>query len=197
MHTYVNTYILGIIQSVYTKEGRLVLGKMLQRNTTLKTFYIADYRLSEIIPDVAEELKHNSILETVEFEGIFIDDIGFKLLAEIISYNKHVKTLVLKVFDRYLCTTDDLIEALKHNSTLQHFSLHGVILTVPQLELLANALTINTTLEKLEYESESVSKAKRTALTERLWASGVLHQLLTIALENNGMVWRTRNHQSS
>ena len=64
----------------------------------------------------------------------------------------------------------------------------GVTLTVPQLELLANALTINTTLERLQYESKSVSKAERTALTERLWASGVLHQLLTIALERT-MEW--------
>ena len=174
---------LSLRYTSLTKESRLALGKMLQRNTTLKTFNITDDPMTEIITDIAKELKHNSVFETVELEG-FISDIGLKLLAEIISYNQHLKTLVLRV-GRYLCTTDGtdyLIEALKHNSTLQNVSLHGVTLTVPQLELLANALTINTTLEKLQY-SESVSKVERTALTERLWASGVLHQLLTIALE--------------
>ena len=180
------------LRSSLTKESRLALGKMLQRNTTLKTLRIADYHMTEVITDIAEELKHNSVLETVEFEG-YISSIGLKLLAEIMSYTKQLKTLSVNVFGNYMlpvCSADStvhLIEALKHNSTLQNFSLHGVTLTVPQLELLANALTINTTIETLEY-SESVSNAKLTALTERLWASGVLHQLLTIALERT-MEW--------
>ena len=160
------------------RESRLALGKMLQRNTTLKAFSIADHQMTEIITDIAEELKHNSVLETVEFEG-FISSIGLKLLAEIISHNKHLKTLCIH---RHPFSADGavyLIEALKRNSTLQNFSLYGVILTIPQLELLANALTINTTLEKLRYSS----KAELTALTKRLWNSRVLHRLLTIALE--------------
>ena len=176
-----------MVLAIPTKESTLALGKMLQRNTTLKTLSIVDYRLSQIITDIAEELKHNCVLETVEFEGS-ICSIGLKLLAEIIRYNKHLKTF--SITSRYQGSVDGpdyLIEALKHNSTLHNFSLHRVTLTVPQLELLANALTINTTLEKLEY-SESLSKAERTALTERLWASGVLHQLLTIALERK-MEW--------
>ena len=170
-----------------TKECRLALCMMLQRNTTLKSLSIADFRLTQIITDIAEELKHNCVLETVEFEG-YIGSIGLKLLAEIISYNKHLKALIIK--DNYQHSADGavyLIEALKHNNTLQIFTLRGVFLTVPQLELLANALTINTTLEKLQY-SHSVSKAAFTAHTERLWTSGVLHQLLTIALERT-MEW--------
>ena len=181
--------VLSLRYTSLTKEGRLALGKMLQRNTTLKTFNIAHYDLmTEVITDIAEELKHNSVLETAQFKGS-IGSIGLKLLAEIISYNKHLKTLT--VCDENQRSTDDtvhLIEALKHNTTLQDFSLDGVILTVPQLELLANALTINTTLERLQYRSKSVSKAELTALTKRLWASGVLHQLLTIALERT-MEW--------
>ena len=179
---------LNLPYTSLTKECRLTLGKMLQRNTTLKTLSIADNHITEVITDIAEELKHDSVLETIQFRGS-ISSNTLTLLAEILSYNRHLKTL--SVIGRYqyssdVCSavgTDYLIEALKLNSTLQDFSLNGVMLTVPQLELLANALTINTTLEKLEYKSKSVSKAQRTALTERLWASGVLHQLLTIALE--------------
>ena len=167
--------VLKLLLTALTKESRLALGKMLQRNTTLKTFCFTDYQIP--ITDIAEGVKYNSILETVQFEG-FISSIK---LAEMIRYNKQLKTL--SVSGSLEGSTVYLIEALKRNSTLQHFGLHGVILTVPQLELLANALTINTTLEKLEYESESVSKVELPALTERLWVSGVLHQLLTIALE--------------
>ena len=172
------------LQSSLTKESRLALGKMLQRNATLKTLSIADHQMTELITDIAEELKHNSVLETLQLEGS-ISGIGLKLLAEIISYNKHLKAL--RVFDINLCSSDgtvNLIDALKHNNTLQDFRLFGVILTVPQLELLANALTINTALKKLEHSS----KAELPALAEKLWASGVLHQLLTIALERT-MEW--------
>ena len=181
-----NSKLLRVLSLHYpslTEEGRLVLCKMLQRNTTLRTFSIADYLMTELIIDIAEGLKHNSVLETVRFQGI-IGSIGLKLLAEIVSYNKQLKTV--HIFDDNLCSTDGagcLIEALKHNSTLQHFSLRGIYLTVPQLELLASVLTVNTTLEKLKYESHTVSKADLTALSERLLASGVLHQLLTISLE--------------
>ena len=172
---------LNLHYTSLTKESRLTLGKMLQRNTTLKTLSITTYQTTEVITEIAEELKHNSILETVQFQG-FIGSIGLKLLAEIISYNKHLRTLtVINTYRHPSDGTVHLIEALKHNNTLKKITLHGD-LTVPQLELLANVLTINTTLETLEY-SESVSKVERTALTERLWASGVLHQLLTIALE--------------
>ena len=144
MGTSKSLRVLSLQYTSSTKEGRLALGKMLQRNTTLKTFNIAHNLMIEVITDIAEELKHNSVLETAQFEG-FIGSIGLKLLAEIISYNKHLKTL--RVCDKNQRSTDDtvhLIEALKHNNTLQDFSLDGVTLTVPQLELLANALTINT-----------------------------------------------------
>ena len=158
------------------------LGTMLQRNTTLRTFSIADHLITEIITDIAEDLKHNSTLETIRFEGFF-GSMGLKLLAEIISYNKQLKTVHVVDKSRSSDGAGYLIEALKHNSTLQCFSLRGICLTVPQLEQLATVLTINTTLEELEYESESLSKAERTALTQSLLASGVLHQLLIIALE--------------
>ena len=118
--------------------------------------------MTEIITDIVEELKHNSVLQTVKVKG-FINSIGFELLAKIISYNKQIKTL--RVFDIGACSADGtvhLIEALKHNTTLQNFSLRGVTLTVHQLELLANVLTFNTTLEKLEY-SISLSKAELIA----------------------------------
>ena len=170
-----------------TKEARLKLRKMLQRNTTLssRAFSIADYQITEMITDIAEDLKHNSTLESVEFKG-HISSIGFKLLAEVISCNKHLQTLSIHNRSSHQHSADNivcLIEALKHSNTLQNFRLYGVHLAVPQLELLANVLTINTTLQKLKYVPKSASKAKLTALSERLWASGVLHQLLTIALE--------------
>ena len=184
--------VLSIRYTPLTEEGRLALGKMLHRNTTLRTFNIADFLINEVITDIAEGLKHNSTLETVKFEGN-ITSIGLKLLAEIIRHNKHLKTFSIKTFSilsKYSTYhgTIHLIEALKRNSTLQNLCVHGINLSVPQLELLANVLTINTTLEKLEYllyvsRSESVLKAELTALAKRLLASGVLHQLFTIALE--------------
>ena len=165
-----------------TKESRLKLCKLFQRNTTLRTFSIADYQMTEVITDIAEELKHNSTLESVEFKG-HISSIGLKLLAEVISCNKHLKTLSIgSTFQHLADSIVYLIEALKHNSTLKNFFLYGAYLAVPQLELLANVLTINTTLEKMKY-SNSLSKTELTALAKRLLASGVLHQLLTIALE--------------
>ena len=75
-----------------------------------------------------------------------------------------------------------IFEALKHNSTLQILLLYGT-LTVQELELLANTLTINTTLEEVHYEPGFSSTTELSALAKRLWASGVLCQLLTIAFE--------------
>ena len=178
--------VLSLRYPPLTKEDRLAFCKMLHRNTTLRTVSIANYHMNEIITDIAEELKHNSTLETIKFEG-GITSSGLNLLAEIIRHNKHLKTFSIKTFSILSRHSTDhcticLMEALKQNSTLQNLFVHGINLAVPQLELLANVLTINTTLEKLKY-SLSVSKAEFTALSERLWASGVLHQLFIIALE--------------
>ena len=175
--------VLSLRYPPHTKEGRLELCKMLHRNTTLKTFSITDDQMTKVITDIAEELKHNTILETVEFIG-HISSIGLQLLAEVISHNKHLKTLSILNRSTIQHSADSivLIKALKHNNTLQTFRLFAARLTVPQLQLLANVLTINTTLEKLEY-TQFLSKAECTVLAKRLGASGVLHQLLTIALE--------------
>ena len=114
----------------------------------------------------------------------------FLHLAEVVGSNTSLKflkfqdsSLIKESTDTY--STDGivyLIEALKHNSTLQKLTLSN-ILTVQELELLANTLTINTTLEELEYVEDFLSQTELSALAKRLWASGVLYQLLTIAFE--------------
>ena len=73
----------------------------------------------------------------------------------------------------------DIAEGLKYNTTLQNLQFYDT-LTVQELELLANTLTINTTLENLRYFQPTT---ELSALAKRLWASGVLHQLLSIAIE--------------
>ena len=151
--------VLKLLYISLTKESRLAFGKMLQRNTILRTLRIATtFHDTEFITDIAEGLKHNEVLTTVEFQGC-ISNIGLKSLAEVISYNKQLKTLMITFTIESVCgySADGivyLIEALKHNSTLEYLCLYDT-LTVQQLELLANTLTINTTLEKLDYESKS------------------------------------------
>ena len=172
------------VYTSHTKENKLVLGEMLHRNTALKTFRISIPDVTEIITDIAEGLKHNRVLETIELNG-FISDIGVKLLADVINHNKQLTTLIVHgTFTTIL--SDHIIEALKHNCTLRNVGLRDFTLTIQGLELLANALTVNTTLEKLEYKVTVVefpSETELSALAKKLWASGVLCQLLAIAIE--------------
>ena len=110
-------------------------------------------------------------------------------LAEVVGSSTSLKVLELTYIIETNIDSDTysangivyLIEALKNNSTLQNLNLSET-LTVKQLELLANTLIINTTLEKLEY-LQPPSTTELSALAKRLWASGVLYQLLSIAFE--------------
>ena len=111
----------------------------------------------------------------------------FLHLAEVVGRSTSLKVLNVELTRESTDTYSAngivyLIEALKHNSTLQKLTLSN-ILTVQQLELLANTLTINTTLEELEYVEDFLSETELSALAKRLWVSGVLYQLLTIAIE--------------
>ncbi len=105
-------------------------------------------------------LVNNTTLETLEISiGIFLSNIS----AEGVGY---------------------LAEALKGNSTLRVLRLDEyVLLRIP--EPLAVALTVNTTLERLEIVKPRQIWLKNVPryLTEKLMSNGVLQQLLTIAIE--------------
>ena len=172
-------------------ESGQVLRKMLEKNATLKNFYFEFSGQSlttntELFTHLVAGLKCNRAIKITELEGFHIDTVGVKLLAELIMCNSSLEALRISQCENEVPSDDnifDVIEALKCNNTLKNFRFADYVLTMPGLQLLATALTINTTLERLEYSKDIMSEKDISLLAERLWTSGVLHQLLTISIK--------------
>ena len=140
---------------LFTLESSLALSKMLKNNSTLKKLSLSS------VPQATDT-------------GIFTH------LAEGLKHNRTIEDIKLSGF-RVL--PDDIVHLVRCNNTLRRFDLKDFAPSEHGLELLATALTINTTLETLSYSEDKISKKALPALAERLWASGVLRQLLSITIE--------------
>ena len=140
---------------LFTVETALTLSKVLQSNSTLK------------------KLSLSSAPQATDTEI-------FTHLAEGLKHNKTIEELKLRGFK--ICS-DDIFHLLRCNNSLRRLDFGNFAPGDRELELLATALTINTTLETLVYSEDKVSKKELPAVAGRLHASGVLRQLLVISIE--------------
>ncbi len=162
------------------------LHEMLERNKTLDILSFRTCSIAQCVASIAEGLVHNTTLKEIVLNryGTDFTDTGLKSLADMLMNNTTLETL--EIVKSYISIEGDsqLPEALKWNSTLHVLRL-GESDMCSNPEPLAVALTVNTTLERLELDEPDETDAVDlisvpSYLTDELMSNGVLQQLLTI-----------------
>ncbi len=163
------------------------LCEMLEKNKTLETLIFTGF--SNIGPYVAKGLVHNTTLKELVLYGCNVTDTGAKSLADMLMSNTTLETLEISSSFMSLSSNisaegvGHLAEALKVNSTLRVLKFRNYDVC-KNAEPLSVALTVNTTLERLEItEPDTLTTILHTHIPEKLPSNEVLQQLLTIAIE--------------
>ncbi len=169
------------------------LCEMLERNKTLETLRFRYYPIGPCVASIAEGLVHNTTLKELVLDACSVTDTGVRSLADMLVNNTTLETLdISSRVPINLISAEGvghLAEALKGNSTLRVLGLDDYDVR-GNPEPLAVALTVNTTLERLEIVKPDPMMADIRGhtcipgdLTKKLMSNGVLQQLLTIAIE--------------
>ncbi len=168
------------------------LCEMLERNKTLETlrFTLCPF-IGPYVASIAEGLVHNTTLKELVLYDCAVTDTGAESLADMLVNNTTLETLEIRSSGEYeLITTlsaeavGDLAEALVENITLR-------VLRLDELDMCSNpeplavALTVNTTLERLEIVDGEWSPCMTipNGVIGNLFFNGVSLELLTIAIE--------------
>jgi hypothetical protein len=164
------------------------LARMLS-SESIEDMYLSRLGLNKIHFEVlAEGLRNNQTLKTLDLFGNHVDNDALMLIADALSTNQGLESLVLP------CPPDDLsVEICEALSRALHVNTHLVSLTLPRsnlndegLYLMAQALTVNTTLKRIEVGiSKSVSKHGLDALTKTLESNYGLQRLVISGAEKS------------
>lgn len=130
------------------------LFKGLPKNSSLKhlKFFYSDFleETMEGVRALCDCLKQNTSLETIEMDCLCINDEHCALLADMLTVNKTLKTLLLegnKFTDK---GQKSLFTALTKNSSLTHLNVSNAAgISSESLTCVKELFTLNTTLESL------------------------------------------------
>ncbi len=158
------------------------LSEILQRNTTLETLRFRHCPIGPYVSSIAEGLMHSTTLKELVLQDDSITDIGGKSIADLLVNNTTLE--ILDITYNYIITegVGHIAESRKGNSTLHVLRLDEFAMC-RNAEPLAVALSVNTTLERLEIVQARRRRWVPRDVTEKLMSNGVLQQLLTIAIE--------------
>ena len=170
-----------------TSEGVRSLAEILMVNRSLEELHLDGNKIAdEGVSYLAKGLT-NTTLKCLSLQCCGITSEGARSLAEMLAVNRSLERLHLsgnKILDEGVSY---LSKGLMNTTTLEQLTLRDCDITVKGLEELANALTVNRSLENLNYGDPPEDKLP--ALCESLKASGVLQDLLRIAIEKTVMVF--------
>lgn len=158
-------------------------------SSTITDLYLSRLGLTkEHFKVIAESLLHNNTLRVLDLFGNTVFNEHVVLIAKSLEQNKSLETLVLP------CPTEDLTvescaaisRALQVNKTLVTLNLPRSNLCDDGLLHIAQGLTVNTTLKKIEVGvSKSIGEKGTDALTAMLEKNYELERLVVSSAENN------------
>ena len=160
-----NTTVTTFTLTDSSKDGAKSLAECLKYNTSLTTL---DLRLNNIGDDgaaaLAECLKHNTSLTTLYLHGNGIGDDGVAALAECLKYNKSLTTL--DFFGNVIGNAGAVAlgECLKDNTSLTTLYLYGNGIGDDGAVALAKCLRENTSLTTLNLFCNKIGDAGKDAL---------------------------------
>ena len=160
-----NTTVTTFTLTDSSKDGAKSLAECLKYNTSLTTL---DLRLNNIGDDgaaaLAECLKHNTSLTTLYLHGNGIGDDGVAALAECLKYNKSLTTLDFCGNVIGNAGAVALGECLKDNTSLTTLYLYGNGIGDDGAVALAKCLRENTSLTTLNLFCNKIGDAGKDAL---------------------------------
>ena len=160
-----NTTVTTFTSTDSSKDGAKSLAECLKYNTSLTTL---DLRLNNIGDDgaaaLAECLKHNTSLTTLYLHGNGIGDDGVAALAECLKYNKSLTTLDFCGNVIGDAGAVALGECLKDNTSLTTLYLYGNGIGDDGAVALAKCLRENTSLTTLNLFCNKIGDAGKDAL---------------------------------
>ena len=160
------------------------LSNFLQTNTTVTTFNLTA-SLKNGVAALAECLKYNTSLTTLNLHGNKIGDDGAAALAECLKYNRSLTTLNLHGNGIGDYGAAALAECLKYNTSLTTLNLHGNKIGDDGAAALAECLKYNRSLTTLNLHGNGIGDDGAAALAECMKYS---KSLTTLNLHGNGIV---------
>ncbi|KAF9140378.1 hypothetical protein BGX30_006609, partial [Mortierella sp. GBA39] len=143
-----------------------ILADALKTNSTLTTLDLGNNSIEyERVKALAEALKANSTLTTLYLRRNSIGDNGAKSLAEALKINSTLTTLDL---ERIPTGAKALAEALKANLTLTTLNLEWNSIESDRAKALAEALMTNSTLVTATEQGDANREQRETRTRERI-----------------------------
>jgi hypothetical protein len=155
-HPTVNSFSLPTLPNITSKGFQALLDHLIS-NTALKKL--------EMGVDLDEERAHmlknflfsNSVLQDLEISGQIINDQAIQAIAETLTQQAKVSTLILNKAQIQEEGGNALAQALLINTNLQALHLTGkTIISLSSLRSLTQALTSNKTLHTLNFDGASL-----------------------------------------
>ncbi|KAG0375797.1 hypothetical protein BGX24_008647 [Mortierella sp. AD032] len=154
------------------------LAEALKTNSTLTTLDLKHNSIGDNgAKTLAEALKTNSTLTTLYLQGNSIGDSGAQALAEALKSNSTLNTLDLQGNLIWFKGLLSFSEALEANSTLTTLDLRGNKIGDNGAKALAEALETNSTLTTLDLQNKSIGDDGVQALSEALKTNSTLTTL--------------------
>lgn len=158
-----------------TAEGAVTLAESLKTNKALKTLDLRDNNIGDAgAIALAEAIKHNQSLEKIFLNGNHISDIGAIALAQAIRLNRHLKEIFLDTNNISDQFAIELAVAIKENTGLEYISLDGNHISNTGVIALAQAIRHNPHLKEIYLDGNDISKTRAEALKEEIDKSKAL-----------------------
>jgi Ran GTPase-activating protein (RanGAP) involved in mRNA processing and transport len=150
--------------------GAAALAEALKRNQTLRTLDISKNGIGSAgAAALADALKMNTTLTTLDISSNYeIGDAGAAALAEALTHNTSLTELWISNNNIGLEGATALSEALKYNTGLKTLFINFNNIGDAGAEALAEALTRNTSLKTLNINNNNIGDAGAIALAEGL-----------------------------
>jgi len=159
-----------------------MLNQILKSNTSLKTLKLVATGLGESGADLAETLRVNKSLATVDLSHNDIGDNGGRKIARALAENMSISKLSLN--DVQLSKVGPFFKALQNNLVLRDLSLRGNRLGADGAAALAKLIKLNTTLRSLDVSNCQLGALGAKWLAKNLQTNTTL---TTLKLASNNM----------
>ena len=170
---------LSKIRINISHEGVKEIVHVLQVNKTLLKFNISGHTLSaDATMALSSSLKHNSTLQELSIAGTGIYKDHFMMIINALRFNNTLTSLDVSYNSRmYGDKATGISSYLKNHVILKELSLKSTHITESQIEMIMQALSLNTALQKLVISHNCIYDVGAAAISSCLQCNKMLKVL--------------------
>jgi Ran GTPase-activating protein (RanGAP) involved in mRNA processing and transport len=162
----------------FDTEEAQALADALKENHSLQSLNLSGVRLdADGMQALADALKENHSLQSLNLSGVRLDADGMQALADAMKENHSLQSLNLSGVPLDADGMQALADALKENYSLQSLDLMRVPLDAAGMRALADALKENSGLQSLDFRDTKLSDDAVQALADALKENSGLQSL--------------------